>query len=45
MTGELQQSHVPKVTVARMMIDVIVFYVDRLQILIRSHSPNNPCGV
>lgn len=43
-TGEMQQSCVSKVTVARTMVDVIIFYVDRLQSLIRSRSPNNPCG-
>lgn len=27
------------------MVAVLMFYVDRLQSLLRSHSPNNPCGL
>jgi len=41
----MQQGPVSKVTAARMMVAVSKFYVDGLQSLTRSPSPNNPCRV
>lgn len=41
----MQQNCVSKVTVTRMVVAVIMFYLDRFQSLVKSHSPNKPCGM